>query len=226
MARAFTLIELMVVITVGAVLIALTAAGVSSVSNKAKQIKCLSRMRNLGIGILTYCQDNGEFPRSLHSAAGAGVQPWGKAILPYLDLPSDPTDAEWKQIFNTYYHCPADKTTDPNIWSAALNVYFELDPGGDDYDGSPTTWRTPASVSCPGRTILLAEPKPVYYADHIMCHLWTTTKAASNAIDSSRHGKTSNFLFVDGHVESLPVEATFYPAKRINLWNPGLAGGN
>jgi prepilin-type processing-associated H-X9-DG protein len=38
-----------------------------------------------------------------------------------------------------------------------------------------------------------------------------------------RHNGRANYLFVDGHVESLPVEATFV-ARSENLWNPSVAG--
>jgi prepilin-type processing-associated H-X9-DG protein len=56
-----------------------------------------------------------------------------------------------------------------------------------------------------------------------MCHQWSKQAAALNAVDSLRHGKVSNYLFVDGHVESLRLEQTFDPAAGINLWNPSLA---
>jgi prepilin-type processing-associated H-X9-DG protein len=56
-----------------------------------------------------------------------------------------------------------------------------------------------------------------------MCHQWSGIPAARNAVAWDRHSKKSNFLFVDGHVEALPVEATFNPGAGINLWNPSLA---
>lgn len=222
--RGVSLIEIVIVILIGAVLVALSSAALSSLSSRTKNVQCLSKLRSLGEAITLYSQDNGgELPRSLHSAAGVGKMPWGKAILSYLGQPANPSDLEWGKIFNTHYRCPVDKNTDPNLWSYALNVHFELTPDGDDYVGSPATWRKLVNIERPGATILLAEPKSVYYADHVMCHQWTSAKGASNAIDRLRHGRTSNYLFVDGHAESLTVESTFDPISGTNRWNPSLA---
>jgi prepilin-type processing-associated H-X9-DG protein len=111
-------------------------------------------------------------------------------------------------------------------YSYGLNVHFELDPEGDDYAGSPATWRRTAAVPHPSRTILLAECMPSLYADHFMCHQWSSLKAARTATAHTRHAGRSHFLFLDGHVERLPIESTFDPAKAVNRWNPSLAGKN
>jgi prepilin-type processing-associated H-X9-DG protein len=219
-----SLVETVIVLAVGAILVSLSSAAVSSISGRTKNVRCLSRLRTLGTGVVLYSRDNnGDFPRSLHSAAGAGKTPWGKAILPYIGLAADPPDSEWERVFNVYYRCPADKNTSSNLWSYALNVYFELTPDGDDYEGSPATWRKVVNVDRPGATILMAEPKSVFYADHIMCHQWTSAKGATNAIDRLRHGGSSNYLFVDGHAEALSIGATYDPGNGMNRWNPALA---
>jgi prepilin-type processing-associated H-X9-DG protein len=211
-------------VSIIAILTALIVPGVQSSIRKAENIQCLGKMRSIGQGIQLYTQDNEEFPRSLHSAAGAGKQTWAKAILPYLGYTNTPSNAEWASIFEKLYRCPADPKKEASIYSYALNVFYELTPDGDDYTGSPQTWRKPINVDHGAKTILLAEPKPVYYADHIMCHQWTSAKGASNAVDGLRHDRKSNYVFVDGHVESLPVASTFDVSKGINLWNPSQAG--
>jgi len=219
----FSMIELLVSISIVAILAALISSGVQGATKKAKAALCLAKMKNLGHGILQYTQDHNEYPRSLHSAAGAGKQPWAKAILPYMGYPATPSDPEWAAIFEKVYRCPSDKNKDVNIYSYALNVHYELTPDGDDYDGSPATWRKPINLERPGSTILLAEPKAVYFADHLMCHQWTSANGAANAVDAKRHAGKANYLFADGHAETLPITSTFDPGKGINRWNPGLA---
>lgn len=218
----FGMVELLVSVSIIAILAALLVPGIQSAIRKAKTAQCLGKMRSLGQGIQLYTQENAEFPRSLHSAAGAGKQPWAKAILPYLGYNATPSSLEWATIFEKLYRCPADPKKDASIYSYALNVFYELTPDGDDYTGSPQTWRKPVNVERGSKTILLAEPKPVYYADHIMCHLWTSAAGASNAVDAKRHDGKANFMFVDGHIETLPISATFDTTKQINLWNPSL----
>lgn len=221
---AFSLVELLTFLLVLALLLAIALPSLASVTNKARNTQCLARLRNLGTGILLYSQDNdGEFPRSFHSCSGAGKTEWSRAILPYLDRPAEPTEQEWEAAFNTLYRCPSDKNRNTNVWSYALNVYFELSPEGDDYDGAPATWHRRINVPHPNVTILLAEARGNFFNDHLMCHQWSGANGARNAVDSRRHGKISNYLFVDGHAESLPLEMTFNPAQGINRWNPSKA---
>jgi prepilin-type processing-associated H-X9-DG protein/prepilin-type N-terminal cleavage/methylation domain-containing protein len=222
--RGFSLLELLIVISVIAVLAVLASAVLQSGQRKAKAAQCMSRLRGLGTAIHLYTQEDGEFPRSLHSAGSAGKVPWSRAILPYLGGPSSPSTQDWAMYFEKYYRCPEDKNRDVNYHSYALNVHFELRPDGDDYQGAPDTWRRPANVENASRTILLAEPKPTYFGDHLMCHLWTSAKGPANGLAGTRHDGRSNYLFVDGHVEALAVTDTFDLVKGTNLWNPSLAG--
>lgn len=221
--RGFTLVEILVTVAIMGVLVAMVTAMVQSSMTRTRDVQCLSRMRNLASAILQYSQEQGEFPRSLHTAAGARQPTWAVAIIPYMGVGERPTGQAWDDLFEKMYRCPADTNHVSSIYSYALNVYFELNPVGDDYTGSPMIWRRPASVTAPGATILLAEPQPVYYADHIMCHQWSTTNAVANAVDTLRHGKKSHYAFADGHVEPMAASDTFNPAKGINLWNPSLA---
>ncbi|MFZ4775594.1 MAG: prepilin-type N-terminal cleavage/methylation domain-containing protein [Terrimicrobiaceae bacterium] len=219
-----TLVELLAVIAIIATLVSLAVPAMAASLRKTQSTQCLSKLRSLGSGIALYSLDHGgEFPRSFHSCSGAGKPEWSRALFPYLGLPSDPTPAEWDQHFNKTFRCPADKQRDSNIWSYALNVHFELSPDGDDYEGAPATWNRRMNVERSNATILLAEPRGNYFGDHLMCHQWSGLTGARNALDSKRHGKTSNYLFVDGHAESLTVEATFDPSKNLNLWNPAKA---
>jgi len=223
-AVGLTLVELLVVIAILALLVALAVPAAAASLRKTQNTQCLSKLRSLGSGIAFYSLDHdGEFPRSFHSCSGAGKLEWSRALFPYLDLPSDPSPAEWEQHFNKTFRCPADQQRDANIWSYALNVHFELSPDGDDYEGAPATWNRFMNVPRPNATILLAEPRGNYFGDHLMCHQWSGLTGARNALDSKRHGKTANYLFVDGHAESLTVEATFDPSKNLNQWNPSKA---
>ncbi len=225
--KAFTLIELLVVIGVIAVLVALSLPALSRAGSTAGHAKCLNTMSQLGRAFMLYAADNdGTLPRSYHSAATYRSPNWPVAIAPFLGIDADPSSQEWTTAFNKFFRCPADPNRSPLQYSYGLNVHFELDPEGDDYIGSPATWRKTTAGCHPARTIHRAESPPTLYADHFMCHQWSSLKAAKNATAHTRHNGRSHFLFLDGHVERLPIEATFDPAKAVNLWNPSLAGKN
>lgn len=222
--RGFTLVELLVVIAIVAVLVTLSAATLRRSINSAKTVSCMAKMKNLGGSIILYTQDhNGEFPRSLHSA-GANREPgWAKSIAPYLGASESEIRNSWPVIFNDKFRSPSDPSRDVNIYSYALNVYFELNPDSDDYEGAPQTWRRLGQVPSPEGTVLLAQTAPVRFGDHLMCHDWSSVQSAKNALNYEIHNGKANYLYVDGHVETLRVEQTFNPAKNINRWNPSLA---
>lgn len=214
----------MVVVIIG-VLTAIAFPALNSIRDRARTVQCSAKMKNLGSAILLYATENsGEVPRSWHSAGSNREPGWAASIMPYLGVSQEQMESDWSGVFEKHFRSPADPSTDPYVFSYALNVHFELNPNGDDYTGAPATWRRLPQIPYPSKTILLGQPKPIRFGDHLMCHQWSSPAAAKNALNHSIHRGRANYLFVDGHVELLPVEQTFFPANGINLWNPSLAG--
>ena len=149
---AFTLIELLVVVAIIAILASMLLPGLARAKGAARSVQCLNQMRQLGLAVGLYADENeDEFPRSQHSAFAHGQLPWGRAIAPQLGS----GQAAWTNLLSGVYRCPQDRRTEP--WSYGQNVYFELDPENDDYTGSPQTWRRVALVPHPVATLLHAE---------------------------------------------------------------------
>lgn len=222
--KGFTLVELLVVVVIVATLASLTFTVVRSSMAKARAVQCMAKLRTLGVAVQLYTQDNqGQLPRSFHSAGAHREPGWAVSIAPYLGISESQINDQWPEVFNEFYRSPVDKTTDPYTYSYAMNVHFEMDPDGDDYEGSPTTWHRLSNVPKPEATILLGQTRPVRFGDHLMCHQWSSVQAAKNALNHDVHNGKANYLFLDGHVKTLRVEETFDPSKKRNLWNPGLA---
>lgn len=223
--RGFTVMELLLAVVIVSVLAALTSAGFSNLNSQAKATQCMSKLRGLGAGILLYTQDHdGEFPRSSHSAYGKGQPGWGRSIVGYLGESEYGSEEAWKNAYARHFVCPQDSSWVEG-WSYALNVHFELETY-ERYTGKPATWHRLIQVPQPSRTLLLAESQHSgFMGDHVMCHLWSGLGSARTALDTTRHGSKAGayYVFVDGHVEALDVEATFNPATGANLWNPSLA---
>ncbi len=55
-----------------------------------------------------------------------------------------------------------------------------------------------------------------------MPNFWT---AARDAVDvaSRRHGRRSNYLFVDGHAETRDFQTIYEPERNLDQWHPELA---
>lgn len=217
----FTLIELLVTVAIIAVLASLALSAVGHGNDAARRVKCIAQMRSLGTALLLYTQEhNGTFPRSSHSAYANAEPGWQRELLPYLGQPGKLTNMEFEMAKRTFYHCPSDKVASHGTY--ALNVFFELNPDYDDYEGNPQTWRRLVLVPRPGRTLLFAEISTQSSADHIMAHFWQGNTGTFEVASAQHQGK-SNYAFVDGHVETLSLPETYDPASNVNLWNPSLA---
>ena len=144
--RGFTLIELLVVIAIIAILAAILFPVFAKAREKARQVTCLSNMKQLGLGFTQYNQDYDEY----FTGSDAYGQGWAGKIYPYVKS---------KGVFI----CPDDSRTSPDSVNAPDQISYVannliLDTQGQQL-GSPATL---AKLVGPSTTVLLYEGQQPY----------------------------------------------------------------
>jgi prepilin-type N-terminal cleavage/methylation domain-containing protein/prepilin-type processing-associated H-X9-DG protein len=143
--KGFTLIELLVVIAIIAILAALLLPALSLAKQQAQATKCMSNMRQLTIGFLSYTGDfNGRFPvndesETAASASGGNAQlAWVEGWLNYDPNNSDNTNTSLLSVglnsqigpyvkSSAVFRCPADPSCNngaggtPRVRSVSMN---------------------------------------------------------------------------------------------------------
>jgi prepilin-type N-terminal cleavage/methylation domain-containing protein/prepilin-type processing-associated H-X9-DG protein len=212
---AFTLVELLVVISIIAVLLAILMPSLQKARNQAKKVVCLSNMRQMGIVLITYLVDSDNHlpPSSCH-----------------LENP----EQYWLCVLNKFgkspllFRCPADKSKLFIDWSRPLTEQ-PADARWSSFginallDASPYNKTT--NIRRQRNCIYIFEaPESWTSADHIHPDMWESLDYAKGSVAWNRHNKTSNYVFTDGHAENLQMEKTWdYPT--VNYWLPETAPG-
>lgn len=220
-ARAFTLVELLVVVAIVATLIGALLPALGAARNAGRSAACTSSLRQMGYFTHQFVNDNdGRMPRSSHSFFAAREAPWAHAFYPYYAgrAFSSQEPETWRLHVNAHLRCPFDSRETDDL-SYGYNVYYEL----TEQETGTRTFRRLAAVPSPSATVLFGElDETSSTPDHVMAHFWIQHSAPSEvAVD--RHGVGAGYAFADAHAATAPEHAVFDPGRGIDNWNPETA---
>ncbi|MEM8738815.1 MAG: prepilin-type N-terminal cleavage/methylation domain-containing protein [Planctomycetota bacterium] len=121
-AHGFTLIELLVVISIIALLIAILLPALSAAREAARNVQCLSNLRQIGIVHSSYAVDNGRLPSHLHEEFPTG-NAFAEAIKfgPGEARDKRPIYVEYAQTLDIL-DCPSNEPIDVSIEDVPIAV--------------------------------------------------------------------------------------------------------
>jgi prepilin-type processing-associated H-X9-DG protein/prepilin-type N-terminal cleavage/methylation domain-containing protein len=230
--RAFTFVELLVVITLLGVLVSMMAPAMAKALTKAQETYCMNNLRNVSIGQILYTQDHDDHlvPHAINR------KPPLNAIIPNAKM------TMWPDLLETYvgdrraFRCPCMKC-DPG---RGIGFGMNLGVAGE--------FVVESEVKAPHASRILNPALTIYFADsafitpetmHRPMNEWqedTSRPLGSWTIRTPddrfwdwiptrvipRHGGRANVGFVDGHVESLEINQLGFGhpvGHPENLWD-------
>ena len=225
---AFTLIELLVVIAIIGILAAMLMPALGKSKQKAYNINCTSNMKQTGTALHLFANDHDDWlPPGVEKAGTAGVGLWppqncnigdqnGMLHWIYEYIPASRTNASYSPVFV----CPAAVANNPQL-AAQLNnyqtirVYMVMENGATNSTGAKLGFWPFGYYDPTNGPHKLADMTPQIWggiAPWAMTDLdnWSYRGTPTSNIWGDTnipamppHGKTRNYLFFDGHVDSL-----------------------
>lgn len=222
MKKGFTLLEILVVIAIIAILSAILFPVFSSVKEKARQTTCLNNIKQLGMGMQMYIDDNHETLPVVYEKKyeDEGLSRWQQKIYPYVknqqvyicpnrDVNADPRfeytsphslcAATPGYGMNYEYNNNVDSTKPYKLSQIKKpsEAYIILEATGNQIGMKGALEPCPAEGNIPGLGKLYNMEKDP--------HPYGIVEADEDFV-TPRHGDIVSVAYVDGHAEFLLIE--------------------
>lgn len=232
----FTLMELLITITIIAVLALLVFAVANRLKDSARSVTCSNNLRQIGVAFAAYHSDHNHLP-----GRETGMT-WDRSLFPYLGYTGDKnlagnaalTRADWQELQGVaeIFACPADlkpRRATHFKRSYAIVPWTTNWSNGTEFRG----WKDrPLNVGVP----LSIVPDLTRAATVVEWHSGTADgvenllgsgghayhdRGGPDGPDDTLHGRKQIVLFADGHTEILP----FIPnSEFVKKYWPGTLG--
>jgi prepilin-type N-terminal cleavage/methylation domain-containing protein len=211
MKRAFTLIELLLVIAIIGILAALVIATASTTKSKAHRTACASNLRQINFGLRMYSDDSAD---KMPPTPGTVEKPdlnwigYKSVMKGYVGLKgaSSPRDKVFACAADTFYFDVAsggfsyvDQPVHEQAWSDFSSYGFNGGNARTNSNAPGIAGRRVSSIKNPGRTVLVAE------ISAFVPWSWHQPKKPFSAANAIFNDAKNMISFVDGHVSYLRI---------------------
>ena len=229
--KLFTLIELLVVIAIIGILASLLLPALSMAKNSARGIFCINNFKQMGLGMISYCNDYGDyFPTSVTRWQDT----WDCQIAKYIGVKGNGGSTDWYKykisgdsnsglINIPLLTCPSQE----NRTSLSRSYSASAIPANDLADRRGIlrnlVSRRVAQITKPSSTISLLEywsaDNKQFQASWMYLDGWLGGTGPITSDGRYYHGQGNNFLYVDGHADLLHPVKCFMENPKLWWYN-------
>jgi len=222
--RGFTLVELLVSLGVVAVLVTLILGGLKTVRSSASGAKCLSNLRQIGSGTMSYLAErNGVlFPGKFFFTASFETDGGMRDYVGY-DFSERTSQAPSSVYADTLFTCPELKSQTREKFQSPM--LFNRTYTMNEYAMAAEDGVVKSATTHPGRTSRIPSlSRMMLIMDGSATVGSTSFHTVMNPSFVTRnfvfypHNKGQNVLFFDGHVARLTEEEIRKPSNPRSFW--------
>jgi len=221
--RAFTLVEILVVISILGVLVMLAFPSFRSAVAASQNAKCAANLKSIGAGLFAYISEhNGDLPpcaalpNSGYKISFRQNTYWFDALNPYMGLPKYAADRQEQfpapsvvgaEFPFAWQLCPA-KKSEP-LQRQSVGYGWNLSNFGHDISRAATTGfgSRITEVNEPAKTIIIGDSRDDGSSTNPHEHRYILDyDKEKNVPYPKRHNGRGNYLFLDGHIQSFTPE--------------------
>lgn len=218
--NCFTLVELLIVISILTILASLLLPALNFAREKAQSVKCLGNMKQLGIASFSYLSDNNDY------LPGAF---WLRETIAYIapQLSNTALGVSTEQIYAAVYLCPSPAYPKKNLYNFLIQDHYTISGSFSEFPEKitestrlffafpsfPDYHVKAGMVKFPSKKIFLTEDGLNRNTPAGGICNFNDRYAANNARVGRMHGKNGNICRADGGAISLKLPESLFTSS-------------
>lgn len=219
----FTLIELLLVISIIAILTALLLPALNIARDRARSIQCANNLKTIGTCLRMYADDysgwgpkyNQNLPADAWQDMLIGYTRQGVKLSPFCYSEKSYATGSWIIRPLGVFACPSEK--EPSYNPYKYGKHYSINSFIAGFSG--TTWRFYPKVKTPSGCAAVADAHRLTGAGGVILSDRMADVGSGSYIQYYHAGKTANVLFLDGHANGMKKADVPYSYNNNIFWH-------